>query len=153
MQIARQWTQSGVGEPMQQFAAGLGELIGWLLRLPFVLVGCVFRLIGLVLRLRQRWRAVPLEIKSHCRLSGAAFVLVVLIGASVFRLIPYDNSIEIWGAVAVAGFALLNLLVGLIGVLFAERWQLRFDPMSIWWWGVSAASCAALLVYAGVVGW
>lgn len=131
---------------MQQFASGLGELIGWVIALPFVLVRLLFRL-------RQRWRAVPLETKSHCRLSGAAFVLVVLIGASVCRLIPYDKSIEIWGAVAVAGFALLNLLVGLIGVLFAERWQLRFDPMSIWWWGVSAASCAALLVYAGVVGW
>lgn len=57
MRIARQWTQSGVGEPMQQFAAGLGELIGWVIALPFVLLRLLFRLLGSLLTMRNRWRA------------------------------------------------------------------------------------------------
>jgi hypothetical protein len=139
--------------PPNPLGAALGELIGGLIALPFVLLRDFFRLLAWPFRLRQRWRAVPLEIKSHIRLRTATFALVVLIGASVFRLIPYDNSIERWSALAVAGYSLLNLGAGLIGVLFAERWQLRFDPMSIWWWCCGAASCAALLVYVGIAGW
>jgi hypothetical protein len=133
--------------------SSLGRLVGELIALPFVLLRDLFRLLGLLFRLRQRWRAVSLEIKSHIRLRTATFVLIVLIGASVFRVIPYDNSIEIWAALCVAGYTLLNLGAGLIGVLFAERWQLRFDPLSIFWWCLGAASCAALLVYSGIAQW
>jgi hypothetical protein len=136
---------------VQQFAAALGDLIGLLLRLPFVLLGCIFRLVGTAFRLNHRWRNVGLESKSHIRLRTATFVLVVLIGASVFGIIPYDKPIEIWGAVGLGGFALLNLAGGLVGVLFAGR--LRHDPLSIWWWSVCAVSCVAALVYAGVAGW
>jgi hypothetical protein len=130
--------------PPNPFAAALGQFISELVALPFLLVRFLFRM-------RQRWRAVPLEIKSHIRLRTSTFVLVVMIGGSVFRVIPYDNSIEVWCAAGVAGFALLNLAAGLVGVLFAAR--LRFDPMSIWWWSVCGASCVALLVYGGIARW
>jgi hypothetical protein len=111
-------------------------LIGYLIAVPFVLVSEVFRM-------RQRWRMVSLEIKSHIRLRTSTFVLVLLIGASAYGVIPYNNSIEVYCALGVGGFSLLNLGAGLFGVFFANR--CRFDPMAIFWWGVGAASCAALL--------
>ena len=124
----------------------IGRAGGELMVLPF-------RLIGWLFRLRRQWRAVPLDIKSFIRVRTATFALIVLIGGTLFQVIPYDNPIEIWGVLVVAGLALLNLAAGLIGVLFAERWQLRFDPMSIWWWSAGAVSCAWLVVYSGIAGW
>jgi hypothetical protein len=137
--------------PPNQLAAAIGQLIVELILLPFLVLRFFFRLLGSALRTRQRWHAVPLETKSHIRLRTATFALVVLIGASAFRVIPYDNAIEVYGALAGGGYALLNLGAGLIGVLFAA--SLRHDPLSIWWWSVAAASCVALLVYGGIAGW
>ena len=121
------------------------------LAIPYNLARGAFGLLWSTHGLRKRWGSVPLETKSHIRLRTATFVLVVLIGASAFRLIPYDKPIEIWCALGIAGFALLNLGAGFIGVRFAAR--CRQDPMSFWWWSVGAASCVAALVYAGVAGW
>jgi hypothetical protein len=139
--------------PQNSFGAAIGQAISELILLVIALLKLPFWLAGLLFRWRARWRMVPLEIKSHIRLRTATFGLVVLIGASVFRVIPYDNSVEVWGALGLAGYLLLILAVGLIGLLFAERWQLRFDPMSIWWWGVCASACVALLVYSGIAQW
>ena len=121
--------------------------------IPFQLARDAFRLFGSAHGLRKRWGSVPLETKSQIRLRTATFVLVVLIGARAFRLIPFNNPIEIWGAVGLGLFALLQLAGGLVWVLFAERWKLRVDPLSLFWWSACAASCVAALVYAGVAGW
>lgn len=118
----------------------LAEMIREIISLPFVLIRDSYR--GW-----QRWRAVPLESKSHIRASVGAMVLVVLIGASIAHLIPYDRSAETWGAIGIAGVALLYLVVGLLGA------RCRRDPMSVIWWGVGTASCVGLLVYAREAGW
>jgi hypothetical protein len=125
-------------------AEELGHASSQLIMLPF-------RLTAKAWRGRRAWRAVPLDVKSHIRLRAATFVLVVLIGASAFGVIPYDNSWEFYGAAGAACYALLNLAAGLIGVRYAAR--LRWDPLSIWWWSVGAAACAALLIYAEMQGW
>ena len=127
-------------------------LVVGLISIPFSLARGAFGLLWSTHGLRKRWGSVPLETKSHIRLRTATFVLVVLIGASAFRLIPYDKPIEIWCAVCLGLFALLNLGAGFIGVRYAAR--CRHDPLKIFWWSVGAASCVAALVYAGVVaGW
>jgi hypothetical protein len=129
--------------PPDPFAA-LGQAFSELVLLPFKTIGWLFRM-------RQRWRAVGLDVKSHIRIRTSTFFLVALIGASAFRLIPYDNRIEIYGALAVGGYALLNLGIGAIGLRFAR--SLRFDPMSLVWWCAGAAGCAVLAIHAGVLGW
>ena len=132
--------------------AGMFYFLGVLLiELPIAAVRTILRLLFFVLRrvfavfrLRQFWRAVPLDRKCQFRATVGAFVLVVLGGGILCDAIPCTNWPEVWAYGGLAGFALLSLLVG----LFCARW--RFDPMAIFWWGALALSCGALLFYVGV---
>ena len=139
--------------------AGLFTFLGILLiELPIAVIRDAFRLLrwlfrrsAWIIRLRQQWRAVPLyPTKSHFRATAGAFGLVGLIGASVVGLIPFDNSVALWGTLGAAGFCLVYLVVGLLGARLAAR--LTFDPMQIIWWSLGAVSCGgALLFFAGIV--
>ena len=116
----------------------LGQAIGELIRLPFVLLRGGFRT-------HQRWRAVPLLRKSHTRAGLAAASLVALGVYIAERGISAMTEIELDGAAGIGAFALLYLAVGIVG----SRGQLRFDPMSIFWFGVLGLGALALLVMFG----
>ena len=101
--------------------AGIFYLLGVLLiELPLAAIRSIFRLLFFVLRrvfgvfrLRQFWRAVPLDRKCQFRATVGAFVLVVLGGGILCDAIPCSNwtEVEVYGGIA--AFALLYLVVGL----------------------------------------
>lgn len=131
--------------------AGIFYLLGVLLiELPLAAIRSIFRLLFFVLRrvfgvfrLRQFWRAVPLDRKCQFRATVGAFVLVVLGGGILCDAIPCSNwtEVEVYGGIA--AFALLYLVVGLC----CSRWA--FDPMSVFYWSALALSCGGLLFYVG----
>ena len=95
--------------------AGMFYFLGVLLiELPIAAVRTILRLLFFVLRrvfavfrLRQFWRAVPLDRKCQFRATVGAFVLVVLGGGILCDAIPCTNWPEVW-ARPLAGFALLS---------------------------------------------
>jgi hypothetical protein len=116
----------------------LGQAINELINLPFVLLRSGYRA-------HQRWRAVPLLQKSHTRAGLASAALVALGVYIVERGISAMTEIELYGAAGIGAFAMLYLVVGVIG----SRGQLRFDPMSIFWFGVLGLGALTLLVMFG----
>ena len=102
-------------------------LLGLLILLPFAVLADV-------LKLRRRWHAVPLQQRSISRATAGAFVLAACAVLTVHGVIGPML------AAGVAGFALLYLVVGIVGV----RSPGRFDPMSAFWW-------ALLVMIAGAV--
>jgi hypothetical protein len=128
--------------PPDRLGEAIGQFINELIRLPFVLLRGAWRA-------HQRWRAVPLLQKSHARAGIAAAVLVALGIAIAERGIWAMTEIELYCAAGIGAFAVLYLVVGVIG----SRGRLRFDPMSIFWFavtGLGAAALLALLVMNGV---
>lgn len=97
-----------------------------------------------------RWRAVGLPQKSHTRGGVAAFVLVAIPIYVVKRGgISAMAEVELYCVAGLAAFALLWLVVGVAG----SRGALRFDPMSVFWFGVvclGAIGLLALLIIEGV---
>jgi hypothetical protein len=116
----------------------LGQAINELISLPFVLLRSGYRA-------HQRWRAVPLLQKSHTRAGLASAALVALGVYIAERGISAMTEIELYGAAGIGAFAMLYLVVGVIG----SRGQLRFDPMSIFWFGVLGLGALTLLVMFG----
>jgi hypothetical protein len=116
----------------------LGQAINELISLPFVLLRSGYRA-------HQRWRAVPLLQKSHTRAGLASAALVALVVYIAERGISAMTEIELYGAAGIGAFAMLYLVVGIVG----SRGQLRFDPMSIFWFGVLGLGALALLVMFG----
>lgn len=116
----------------------LGQAIGELISLPFVLLRGGWRA-------HQRWRAVPLLQKSHTRAGLASAALVALGVYIVERGMSAMTEIELYGAAGIGAFAVLYLVVGVIG----SRGQLRFDPMSIFWFGTLGLGALAVLVMFG----
>jgi hypothetical protein len=116
----------------------LGDMVGAIIALPFAVLGTGFRA-------HQRWRAVPLLQKSHTRAGLAAAVLVAL-GIYIFdRGLSAMTDDEFYAAAGIGAFAVLYLVVGIIG----SRGRLRFDPMSIFWFGALGLGAIALLVMYG----
>src|SRR5271163_3859443 len=97
----------------------------------------ILHLLGLPLRLRGRSNA-PLQQKNIRRATCGAFVLVpcVFIAANGFPVIGWQAT------AAIAALALLYLVVGVVGAQGS-----RFDVMRVFWWGVLALGCGALLVF------
>src|ERR1700761_342040 len=116
----------------------LGQAINELISLPFVLLRSGYRA-------HQRWRAVPLLQKSHTRAGLASAALVALGVYIAERGISAMTEIELYGAAGIGAFATLYLVVGVIG----SRGRLRFDPMSIFWFGVLGLGALTLLVMFG----
>src|ERR1700759_1257045 len=116
----------------------LGELMALVVRAPFVLLRGGFRA-------HQRWRAASLLQKSHTRAGIAAAVLVALGIYVVERGVWSMTEIELYGALGIGAFVALYLAVGIIG----SQGRLRFDPMSIFWFGVLGLGAIALLVMFG----
>jgi hypothetical protein len=110
--------------------AMLGELIGQLVMLPFAIATDI-------LRLRQRWNAVPLPQRNKTRATGGAFALVgcAVLAAHGFPVVGPKLT------AGIAAFALLYLVVGINGAHGAT-----FDVMSVFWWAVLALGGVALLV-------
>lgn len=121
-----------------EYSRELGLAIKELISLPFVLLRSGWRA-------HQRWRAVPLLQKSHTRAGLAAAALVALGVYIAERGIWAMTQIELYGAAGIGAFAVLYLVVGIIG----SRGQLRFDPMSVFWFGVLGLGALALLVMFG----
>jgi hypothetical protein len=76
--------------------------------------------------------------KEHNAGHGRAFVLV---GCAVLAVHGFPVVGPLLTA-GLAGFALLYLVVGIHGAQGS-----RIDPMSVFWWGVLALGCGALLVF------
>jgi hypothetical protein len=123
---------------VREMSRALGELMALVVRAPFVLLRGGFRA-------HQRWRAVPILQKSHTRAGIAAAVLAALGIYVVERGIFAMTEDELYGAAGVGAFAVLYLVVGIIG----SRGRLRFDPMSIFWFGTLGLGAIALLVMFG----
>jgi hypothetical protein len=123
---------------VREMSRAISELISYVIRLPFVLARGGFRA-------HQRWRAVPLLQKSHTRAGIAAAALVALGIYVVERGFWAMTEVELYGAAGIGAFAALYLAVGIIG----SRGKLRFDPMSIFWFGVLGLGAIALLVMFG----
>jgi hypothetical protein len=125
----------------------LGQALVQLLALPFVLLRAVVRLVARIFRWRAHWRQVPLQAKSNFRATFGAFVVVLVAGAAAKGFIPLNNSLALWPAIGAAGgFGVLYIVAGVFGS------RMRFDPMSIFWWSVTALGCAAVLVYGAMFG-
>ena len=89
-----------------------------------------------------RWRAVPLAQKSHTRSGLASFVLVALAIYIVKRGFSSMGGVELICVAGIAAFAALWLVVGVVG----SRGVLRFDRMSLFWFGVVCLGAIALLI-------
>ena len=108
-----------------------------------------FDVVADVMQRRQRWRAVPLQQRNMTRATVGAFVLVLLIGAAADGFIPFDNKLALLSAAGIAGFSLLYIAAGVFGS------RCKVDPLSIFWWSVTAAAgvVALLLVFGGEMRW
>ena len=120
----------------------LGEMIADLIRLPFEILGIVFRLLRFVLRvvgiMPGNRQLSPYE-KSRRLAVGAAFLLVVCL--YIWHGAP--GQLPPWGPVAllvIAVLSLLFLLVAFYGARDAPR-----DPFGVLASLVIAGGCAALL--------
>jgi predicted Na+-dependent transporter len=114
----------------------VATFLGLMVMLPFALLGDV-------IRLWWRWRAVPLPRKNMTRATAGAFVLVA---CAVFA----DHGFPVVGSrltAGIAAFALLYLVVGLRGAHGAA-----FDVMSAFWWAALALGGAALLAFGRITG-
>ena len=120
-------------------SAGLFTLAG------ILLIGVPFAILRDAFRAYRRWRPVPLLQKSHTRAALAAAVLVALGVYVAERGIFAMTDIELYGAAGIGAFAALYLVIGIVG----SRGQLRFDPMSIFWFGVLGLGAIAVLVLFG----
>jgi hypothetical protein len=129
--------------------SSLGALVGEIIAFPFIVLRSLWRLLMWILRRRAYWQSVALQTKSRFRATAGTFALVLVIGAAADGLIPFDNPLALWSAAGAAGFSLLYIVGGLFGL------KCKVDPLSIFWWAVTAvAGCAALLVvFGGVVRW
>jgi hypothetical protein len=108
------------------------EAIAHLIALPFTLL-------AVLLRLRQRWRGVPLQQKNLTRATAGAFVLV---GCAVLAV----HGFPIAGPLATGGLALGALLYLIVGI-HGARSPGAFDPMSAFWWAVLVMIAGALLAF------
>jgi hypothetical protein len=99
----------------------------------------ILYLLGLPLRLvRLRGQNKSLQQKNITRATAGAFVLVLclFLAATGFPVIGW------MATAAIASLALLYLAVGVVGSQGS-----RVDAMRVFWWGVLAVGCAALLVF------
>jgi hypothetical protein len=129
--------------------SGLWTLVAEIIKLPFQLLHDLWRLAMWLLRRRAHWQGVPLQLKSRFRAAAGTFGLVIVIGAAADGLIPFDNPLALRATAGAAGFSLLYVGGGLLGL------KCKTDPLSIFWWSCLAAGCAALLVIigGGLAGW
>jgi len=114
--------------------------------LSFFLLECILRMLRRGLAWFWRWRSVPLREKNMTRATGGAFALVAC-------MVMVAHGFPLLGPTLTAGialFALLYLVVGIVGTLRAET--LTFDPMAVFWRCAVVIGGAALLVYAKT-GW
>lgn len=135
--------------PENRLGQAIGQLIGELIALPFLLLRYLFRLLlwllrllSGILRLASRWRAVPLQQKNRTRASVAAGALV---GCVVFAA----HGFPVFGpgpACGIASLALVYFVVGIVGTVQAER--LTFDLMVVFWRCALVIGAAALFVFA-----
>jgi hypothetical protein len=88
----------------------------------------------------RRWRAVAVVQRNHTRAGVAAFVLVALAIYTV-KSGGFSSMVELYCVAGLAAFAGLWLVVGITGSQGA-----RFDPMSVFWYGVVCLGALALLV-------
>jgi hypothetical protein len=118
-----------------------------LLTILVLLIGVPIAVLGDLVRAWRRWRAVPLVQKSHTRSGVGSFVLVALAIYTVkrggFSSMP---DVELYVVAGVAAFATLWLVVGVAG----SQGSLRYDPMSLFWYGLLGIAALALLF---VQGW
>lgn len=101
--------------------------------------------IGILLALGEAWaswRRVPLQQKSHSRAGLGAFGLVALAIYSVKRGFSEMGEVELFCVAGLAAFSALWLGVGVAG----SQGALRFDPMSVFWFGVAFLGAVALLI-------
>jgi hypothetical protein len=104
---------------------------------PLVLAG---QLLGDFLRLRQRWRHVPVQQKNLTRATAGAFGLVacIVLMAHGFPVIGSKTT------AGIAAFAVLYLVAGIAGA----RGAAVEIFMSVFWWGALIVGGAALLTFA-----
>jgi hypothetical protein len=123
----------------------LGRAIGELVALPFVVLRDLFRLVLWLFRLRQRWRAVPLQERNRARATGGMFALVAC-GVVAAHGCPFVGAKPIAG---VAAFALLYLVAGLAGSRSATA---TVDLLAVFWRCALVIGSVALLAYAKAAG-
>jgi hypothetical protein len=125
--------------------SSLGRVVGELVALPFVLLRDLFRLVLWLFRLRQSWRAVPLQDRNRARATGGMFALIACIVIAAHGC-PFVGVKPIAG---IAAFALLYLVAGLAG----SRSATGVDVLAVFWRCAIVIGSVALLVYAKTAGW
>jgi hypothetical protein len=121
----------------------LGRVVGELVALPFVVLRDLFRLVLWLFRLRQRWRAVPLQEKNRARATGGMFALIACIVLAA-------HGCPFVGVKPIAGLAAFSLLYVLVGV--AGSRSATVDVLAVFWRCAVAIGGVALLVYAKIAG-
>jgi hypothetical protein len=120
----------------------LGRAIGELVALPFVVLRDLFRLVLWLFRLRQRWRAVPLQDRNRARAAGGMFALVACIVLAA-------HGCPFVGVKPIAGIAAFSLLYVLVGVRSRSP---TVDVLAVFWRCAVVIGGVALLVYAKIAG-
>jgi len=115
--------------------------VGLLLLLPLALLRRGLRLGLRAWRPWRQWRAVPLPQRNMTRATFGGFVVALSIGFAATG-IPFCYPVAAWALAGVGGLGLLYLVAGATGSQGA-----RFDFLSLFWWGVGAAVCAAALLH------
>ena len=114
--------------------------------LSLLLLECILRMLRRGFILFLRWRSVQLRGKNRARATGGAFALVAC-------MVMAAHGFPVLGPTPTAGiavFALLYLVVGIVGTLRAET--LTLDLMAVFWRCAVVIGGAALLVYAKTGG-
>lgn len=119
---------------------------GLLTVLALLLIGFPIALLTSIVRAWRRWAAVDLLKKSRIRAGAASFVLVALALYVVRRGISSMIDVELYVVASVAAFATLWLVAGLAG----SQGSLRYDPMSLFWYGLVGLAAISVLF---VEGW
>ena len=120
----------------------LGRAIGELFALPFVLVLGLFRAARLAVAAIEPLARGAVAEKNRARVVGAvgALVACIVFAAHGFPVVGAEPT------AGIAAFALLYLVVGIVGTVRAER--LTFDLMAVFWRCALVIGCVALLIYA-----
>jgi hypothetical protein len=117
--------------------AGLITVAALLLAVPFMMLADF-------LRLRSRWKHIPLHERNRVRATAGAAALV---GCAVLAV----KGFPLVGAKATMGIAALALLYLVVGVKGSHG--ANYDFMSAFWYAATAVGSVALLVFIRRHGW